>query len=54
LVSFEQFAIIIREAIVNLGLAGLACFCLVLLTVSNFIAAFYVLLMVVMVDADVL
>jgi len=53
-VFFEQFAIIIREAIVNLGLAGLACFCLVLLTVSNFIAAFYVLLMVVMVDVDIL
>ena len=54
MVSFEQFAIIIRETIVNLGLAGLACFCLVLLTVSNFIAAFYVLLMVVMVDVDIL
>ena len=54
MVLSEQFAIIIREAIVNLGLAGLACFCLVLLTVSNFIAAFYVLLMVVMVDVDIL
>ena len=53
-VFFEQFAIIIKEAMLNLGLAALACFCLVLLTVSNFVAAFYVLLMVIMVDVDIL
>jgi len=53
-VFFEQYAIIIREAMTNLSLAAAATFVLVLLTVSDVRAALYVLLCVVMVDIDIL
>jgi len=53
-VFFEQFAVIVVEAFTNLGLSALACFFLVLLTVSSIRAALMVLLCVVMVDVDIL
>ena len=42
------------SALTNLGLAALASFILVLFTVSNLLAALYVLLCVLMVDVDIL
>lgn len=53
-VFYEQYAIIVREAMTNLSLAAAATFLLVLLTVSDVRAALYVLLCVVMVDVDIL
>jgi len=51
---YEQYAIIVREALTNLGLALLAVFVITLLIIANFGATALVMLVIVMVDVDIL
>jgi len=51
---YEQYAIIVREALTNLGLALLAVFIITLLIIANVGATALVMVVIVMVDVDIL
>merc|ERR1711871_1023286 len=51
---YEQYAIIVREALTNLGLALVAVFFIVMLVLANLHVTLLVMLCVILVDCDIL